>query len=314
MKYLATAAAVIAATTFASARAASPSPLGCLIEPFRSSEVGSPVVGVIESVHVERGDHVVKGQPLATLRADVERVSVAVAQSRAQAVGELEAAKANADLARQKFVRAQDLARQQFISGQALEQARAEAMVADNRLEQAKEQRSIFAHEHELAKAQLGLRTIRSPSNGVVADRYLSVGERVEEKPMFRVAVVDPLRVEVVLPVSMYAQVKKGMQMTIVPEFPGAKPRQAQVVLVDSLIEGASNTFRVRLELPNPDQSLPAGLRCRAEVSDVELALHKTNIKAPVLAPPAQPAAASTSGPLPLRMSPVLSPSPGSRP
>ena len=84
--------------------------LGCLIEPFRVSEVGSPIIGVVDTVAVERGEYVRAGQVLATLRADVERQSLAVAQSKAQAMGELRAAEANADLARQKFARARDLA------------------------------------------------------------------------------------------------------------------------------------------------------------------------------------------------------------
>src|SRR4051794_20743102 len=131
-------------------------PLGCLIEPFRVSEVGSPVIGVIESTLVERGSLVAAGQPLATLRADVERQSVAVALSKAQAVGEVQAAEATAVLARQKLARAKDLADQQFISSQALEQARAEADVAENRLAQAREQRTVLVREHDLAQAQLG--------------------------------------------------------------------------------------------------------------------------------------------------------------
>lgn len=264
--------AVALAATCGGAVGQTAQPLGCLIEPYRVADVGSPVIGVIDSLRAERGDRVVKGQPLATLRADVERVSVNVALSKAQAVGEYNAAVANADLARQKLVRAQDLANQQFISPQALEQARAEARVAENRLAQAKEQRTVFAQEHELAQAQLGLRTIRSPSDGVVADRFLSVGERVEEKPVFRIAMVDPLRVEVVLPASLFGTIRAGSSLTVTPEFPGARPRQARVAVVDKLIDGASNTFRVRLDLPNRDMALPAGLRCKAELSGQEIA------------------------------------------
>ncbi|MEJ5988660.1 efflux RND transporter periplasmic adaptor subunit [Ramlibacter sp. PS3R-8] len=241
-------------------------PLGCLIEPFRVSEVGSQVIGVIESTLVERGDRVTVGQALATLRSDVERQSVAVALSKAQAVGELQAAEANALLARQKLARAQDLANQEFISSQALEQARAEAAVAEHRLAQVREQRGVYMREHEMAQAQLGLRTIRSPIAGVVVDRYLSTGERVEEKPVYRVAMVNPLRVEVVLPSSFYATVRLNMPVTITPDFPGATARTAKVTLVDKVIDGASNTFRIRLELPNPDLSLPAGLRCKADL------------------------------------------------
>ena len=287
----------IAACAFARPALAAPpgpQPLGCLIEPFSVSDVGSPVVGVIETIHVERGDFVRAGQPLATLRADVERVSVSVAQGRAAGLGELKAAEANAELARQKLARAVDLARQDFISSQALEQARAEALVAENRLTQAREQRDIYAREHELARAQLGLRTIRSPSNGVVADRYLSVGERVEEKPMFRIAVVDPLRVEVVLPASLYPLVHKGSEMRITPDFPGAQPRVAQVALVDRVIEGASNTFRARLSLPNAKNQLPAGLRCRAELGGAN---------AP---PPGPRPAGAGGGDLNLQLSPSL--------
>lgn len=259
---------LVAGVLFQIGAAFAAQPLGCLIEPFRISDIGSPVIGVIETTLVERGDRVVAGQPLVILRADVERHSVAVAASKAQAIGELKAAEATAQLARQKLVRARDLADQQFISSQALEQARADAMVADNRVAQAREQQGIFAREHELARAQLGLRTIRSPITGVVAERFLSSGERVEDKAIFRVAVVNPLRVEVVLPSTFYSAVKTGMSVTVTPDFPGASPRLARVTVVDRLIDGASNTFRIRLELPNADLSLPAGLRCKAELGD----------------------------------------------
>jgi RND family efflux transporter MFP subunit len=273
-------------------------PLGCLIEPFRISDVGSPVIGVIEATLVERGDRVNAGQPMATLRADVERQSVAVAVSKAQAIGELRAAQATFELARQKLARARDLADQQFISGQALEQARADAMVAEHRLAQAHEQRGVFAREHELAQAQLGLRTIRSPISGVVAERFLSAGERVEEKAMFRVAVVNPLRVEVVLPSTYFSAVRTGMTVTVTPDFPGAAPRLARVTVVDRLIDGASNTFRIRAELPNADDSLPAGLRCKADLGDSK--------PLPAGKPAVRPAAKGVDTSLRLQLEPAM--------
>lgn len=280
--------------------------LGCLIEPFRVSEVGSPIIGVIETAAVERGERVHAGQVLATLRAEVERQSLAVAQSKAQAMGELRAAEANAELARQKLARAKDLADKQFISSQALEQARAEAMVADNRLAQAREQRDVYAREHELAQAQLSQRTIRSPITGVIVERYLSPGERVEEKPIYRVAMINPLRVEVVLPATAYTQVRQGMNVTVLPEFPGAGPRQATVTLVDRVIDGASNTFRVRMELPNADLALPAGLRCKVDLGGAP--------PPPQRVPSSPPALRRDGAALDLRMAPVLVKSGASQP
>ena len=140
-----------------------------------------------------------------------------------------------------------------------------------------------------MAQSQLELRTIRSPISGVIAERFLSSGERVEERAIFRVAVVNPLRVEVVLPSTYYTVVKQGMTVTVTPDFPGAAARLAQVTVVDRLVDGASNTFRIRLALPNADFSLPAGLRCKADLG---------NVTAPAKPRPSQP---SSSTPASLR-------------
>jgi RND family efflux transporter MFP subunit len=250
----------------AGAAAQAPQPLGCLIEPNRVAEVGSPVIGVIETVAVERGDRVSKGQVIATLRADVERAQVGVAATKARIAAEVQAAQANYDLARQKLARAKDLVVRGFVSQQALEQARAEADVAEQRLAQAREQRRIWNRELALAEAHLDLRTIRSPVSGVVAERYLSPGERIEEKPIARVAALDPLHVELVVPAVLFGSIRTENWLTVQPELPGVASRQAKVVLVDALIDGPSNTFRARLELANPGYEVPAGVRCKVDL------------------------------------------------
>jgi multidrug efflux pump subunit AcrA (membrane-fusion protein) len=57
--------------------------------------------------------------------------------------------------------------------------------------------------------------------------------------------------------------------VSVVPDLPGARPLTARVTMVDKVIDPASNTFRVQLSLPNPDLSLPAGLRCKADFGPV---------------------------------------------
>lgn len=248
------------------ASAAQP-PLRCVIEPDRVTEVGSPVIGVIESIHVERGDTVRQGQLLAQLRANVERASVSAAQVRAQADADVQAAAANYEFQKQKLARTEELMQKKFVSAQALDQVRAETSVAEQKLAQAKEQKRVAKEELEFANAQLGLRSIRAPFSGVVADRYVNVGERVEVKPMFRVAKIDPLRVEIIAPAALFGGIRKGMPAQITPDLPNAARLDAKVVLVDKLIDAASNTFRVRAELPNTSTAVPSGLRCRAELA-----------------------------------------------
>jgi membrane fusion protein, heavy metal efflux system len=93
----------------------------------------------------------------------------------------------------------------------------------------------------------------------------VSAGERVDDKPLLRIAKVDPLRVQLVVPVAMYSQVRMGGNANVLPELPGAAAVAARVTMVDKVVDPASNTFRVHLELPNRDGALPAGLRCKAE-------------------------------------------------
>ena len=248
------------------ASAAQP-PLRCVIEPDRVTEIGTPVIGVVESIHVERGDTVRQGQLLARLRASVERASLGAAEVRAQADADVQAASANYEFQRQKLGRTEELMHKKFVSAQALDQVRAEASVAEQRLAQAREQKRVAKQDLETAQAQLGLRSIRAPFAGIVADRYVNVGERVEVKPMFRVARIDPLRVEIIASAALFGSISKGMAAQIIPELPNAARVDAKVVLVDRMIDAASNTFRVRAELPNASGALPSGLRCKAEIA-----------------------------------------------
>ena len=254
-------------------------PLACLIEPQRVAEIGSPVIGVVETLLVERGDRVTKGQVIAVLRGDVERAAVGVAQSRADAEAEEQAASAAAAHARQRLIRAKDLHGQNFISDNALDQAKVESDLADRKLAQLRDQRRIPARERELASTQLAQRTIRSPFDGVIVERYVSPGERVETKPLLRVAQVDPLKVLVVVPASLYGRVSVGAGVAVTPQLPNAAPLRARVTLVDALIDAPSNTFRIQLELPNPERNVPAGLRCAAD-----LGLETTEQRTPVAA------------------------------
>jgi cobalt-zinc-cadmium efflux system membrane fusion protein len=241
-------------------------PLGCLIEPDRVADLGSQVVGLVERLNVERGDSVTAGQPLVILRSDVERANAGSADARARIDADVLAAKASLELADQKVRRAEALVAQNFLSDQAAEQARGEAEMARQKLSQVRGQQRIWIQERGVAEAQLALRTVRAPFAGVIVERYVNPGERVEERPLMRVAVIDPLRVELMVPTSLYGTLAAGDRVTIRPELPGVDAVIATVSHVDRVLDAASNSFRVRLTLPNPNYRLPAGLRCKADL------------------------------------------------
>ena len=244
-------------------------PVGCLIEPERVAEVGSQVIGIADKVLVERGDSVRQGQVLATLRSDIERASVDLAKTRSQLVAEVKTAEENLNLAKITEKRSVLLVEKKFISEQALDKAHAETEIAKHRLTFAKEQLRVSNDDLGIAKAQLNMRAIRAPFDGIIAERYIWPGERVEEKPLFKIVKINPLRVELVAPVEMFGTIHKNDFINITPDLPDAQLLEAKVTLVDRLVDGASNTFRIRAEIPNPSFAIPSGLRCKAAFAAV---------------------------------------------
>lgn len=207
-----------------------------LIEPNAAAEMRSPVDGVIAAINVDRSDTVKRGQVLLQLRAEVEEATVAVA-----------AAKAKHDA--RKRQRAAELYSQKAISLSDKDQAESDARLSALQLRHAKE--------------TLNLRTIRSPIDGVVAERYLSPGESVKDKTILKLVQVNPLRVEVVLPAAWFGRIRPGMSAEVRPEITTLGALPATVTVVDKVIDAASGTFSVRLEISNPNYRIPSGLRCK---------------------------------------------------
>ena len=238
-----------------------------MVQPSQIVQIGSPAPGVIERILVDRGDKVQRGQELVQLNASVERASLALARERAAQQGEMAATRGARDLAEKELARADELYRRKFVSDTYLDKQRAEASVATGRSDEAQERRKLAQRELELATAQLAQRTLRSPIDGVVVERSMALGEYVDQKPVLRLAAIDPLRVDVLVPAAAFGLVQIGTRGTVTPELLERRSHAATVQTVDRVIDAASNTFRVRLALPNPSGSLPAGLRCKVDLT-----------------------------------------------
>lgn len=264
----------LAAALTAGTAPASAGSFECLIEAWQTVEVRSPAEGLIEKVYVQRGDTVKKGQPLVELLSAAERSALESARYRAHMEGPVAQSRSRLDYADKKLVRAEELARQHFTSAESRDQAEAERRVAQSELQAATENRELAKIEQRHMSDLLNLRTMVAPFNGVVVDRLLNPGDLAEagsgRKPVLKLAQIDPLRVDVVFPGSLFGQLKPGMKATIVPQNVGGR-QIATVKFVDKVIDAASGTFVARLELPNPSYSLPGGLRCQAEFDGLKV-------------------------------------------
>jgi multidrug efflux pump subunit AcrA (membrane-fusion protein) len=118
----------------------------------------------------------------------------------------------------------------------------------------------------ELMRASeiLNQRTIRSPINGVVVARMLGPGEYAfDQAQLMTISQIDPLNVDAFVPLSQFGKIRVGAVGEIYPEEPIGGKYRAAVTVVDHVFDAASGTIGVRLELPNPNYRLPAGLKCR---------------------------------------------------
>lgn len=207
----------------------------CLIEPHLDVSVSAAVTGVVEKVFVRRGDAVRKGDVLVELVNGIETAAH-------------ELARARSEFADRTNLRNAELVEEKLISSNEKDALETDAILARLQMREARE--------------ILDLRTIRSPINGVVASVEIEAGEFVDEDEMMRIVQIDPLNVEVVVPVSLYGRIDKGSQGQVRPEPPFDQSYSAKVVIVDRIVDAASGTFGLRLELPNKKAVLPAGLKC----------------------------------------------------
>lgn len=240
----------------------------CLIEPMQRVELRSAVEGRIDAIHAERGMEVRKGQVLVELDTAVERAALEGAKFRAVMQGQLKSADSRLSAAKDKFQRRDALVKERYIATQDRDDSFAEMRVAEANLVEAQDNQRLAALEQRRLSETVEQRRLRSPINGVVTERLQSVGEVAQAgesaKPVLRLAQTDPLRVEVVLPVGMYGKVKRGDKVSVDAEAPLTGRYTASVTIVDRVVDAASGTFGVRMELPNPKGEIPAGIKCRA--------------------------------------------------
>lgn len=283
-----------------------------VIEPHRIIKMGgSGTPGILESVDVDRGDIVKKGQLLATLHSSVEKATMELAKARAEEEAQvrIEIEKSARDIARaraemlaniklktvnldflmRKQNRHERLYEKEFVSLAEVDEAETNRRLAEAQLEEALENKRLAELDYKRSEIQVDASVInkklaeleyirakevvnrlliRSPINGVVVERYLSPGEYVEDQPILKLAQIDPLNVEVILPVKFYPSIRLGMTAKVIPESPIGGTYIAKVKIIDKVMDAASGTFGVRLELPNPNNRLPAGLKCKVVFPD----------------------------------------------
>jgi RND family efflux transporter MFP subunit len=233
-----------------------------LIEPYMFIKVGSPVLGVLDKVLVERGDMVKEGQVLAALESEVEKTILEIAKARVEMEESVRVKEVALEYAKRNYERSRDLYGQNVLSSNEWDEVVTKKDLAEHELAEELESKNLASLELKQAAAAVERKTIKSPVTGVVVERYLSRGEYVESEPIVQVAQINPLKVEIILGIEYFGLIKEGMTAEVKPAAPLGGKYTARVKTVDRIVDAASSTFRVTLELPNPKNQITPGFKC----------------------------------------------------
>ncbi len=226
---------------------------GELVSPIQS-ELAVRMPGRVGKMYVDEGARVRKGQPLLTLETqylalEVERSTAEVARA-AAAAGD----------AKRELERKRDLLAKGSVAQAAFDRAESTASGADAAVLAAKATR-------DLARQRLEDAVLRSPIDGVVAEKRTDVGERMGEATVaFVIVQTSPLKLRFRLPERYLSSVRIGQEVEAsVDPYPGEAFR-GRVKVIGGVVEAATRTVAVETEFPNRDGRLKPGLFARVKL------------------------------------------------
>jgi len=236
----------------------------CLILPREIVELAMPVDGVVSEITVERGDGVEAQQILVRLDVSLEEVELEAALARSANTALIEGQQARLTFLEAEAERTAQLVERSAAAERLSDEARMGVDTARAELAEAVLARRIAEIDAQAARTRMERKTIRSPITGVVTQRDAAVGEfQATGAPLLTLARIDRLRAEAFVQIAFHPHLRVGQTVTVVPEPPFEGDYPATIAVIDRVFDAATGTFGIVADLPNPDLTLPAGLRCR---------------------------------------------------
>lgn len=219
----------------------------------RIAEISAPFSGRVEGCSVHLGQKVKKGTPVFTLGSS----------GFYEAVRSYFAAKANNELAAGRYARQSALSRNGVGAVRDLEQARSEAYIAAQELEQATAVLRIF--NADTASLRMGQPLVSvSPIAGEVLSFDMTIGSYVSEGdgPLAVVADLSTVWVRAFVKERYFGAVQEGDSVEIhVPSAPELT-YEGRVHYVGEMVDPESRALEVIVECDNAARSLKLGMFC----------------------------------------------------
>jgi RND family efflux transporter MFP subunit len=224
------------------------------VKSLRSTAIQPQIDGQITQIFVKSGDRVRRGAPL--LQIDPRRQQAAVSSQEA----ELAAREAAVTFARQQAQRSAELLAAGAISRQELEQAETALRTADANLK---------ALQAQLQQQQVQLRyyTVTAPTDGVVGDVPVRVGNQVTPQTMLTTIDQNQLmEVYVGVPLERARDLKAGLPIQVFTSDGSERLATTTISFISPRVEDQTQSVLVKGQLSNPGGRLRASQFVRARI------------------------------------------------
>lgn len=255
VRQIAAAATVTDAVTSTAAPAADANLLvatGEFVSPVRS-ELSPKSPGRVARLFVDEGSRVRRGQPVLELESDYARLHLQAAEAN------VAQAKAARDEAARDLERKKELSGKESIPRATLDRSQAAFDQANAALAAASAQAALL-------RQQLADATLRSPVDGVVAEKRTDVGARLGDAGVaFVVVQLSPIKLRFAVPERYLGRINPGDKVAArVDPYPN-EVFEGTIKMVGGVIDTKSRTMFAEAEFPNRDGRLRPGLFARVE-------------------------------------------------
>ena len=210
------------------------------IEAFAEADVIAKVDGEIRNILVEEGDEVTKGQVLARLDGDRLRL-------------ELNESEAKLRKLQREYERYLDL--------------KGKGLISEGDFEKTKFEMDALQASFNLSELELDYTQIRAPIEGVIAERYIKLGNTIKVgDPVFRVTSLEPLVAYLHVPEREYRNIDSGQLVEIEIDALQGEPIIATVSRVSPIIDPETGTFKITIEITDEERRIKPGMFGRISV------------------------------------------------
>jgi len=236
------------------------------------------VAGRVSEVLVEAGATVEKHQPLVRLYDEPEQIQARQLKMLSEDRTKILAAEAELAQKRVDLKKLQQAQSKGAASVWEVEHLYLNVRIAELSLQSAKLEQEQYRRRYDHARSQLSRMRLLAPIAGLVEEVNVEAGESVGTLgPVLRIVQNDPLWIEVPVPMTRALDLKLDQPAWVA--FPGGSTADddpnGRVINISAVADAASETLRVRIEVPNPN-GRPAGERVAVAFSEEDKKEPKT--------------------------------------